>query len=154
MGKVKERERPAEQRRRVVLKRSAGQWVVERLSNEELLKRSVKPMGMSAFRKTVDVSDVGYVFWSGLFGTTAAKLKLRMKKAAPLSAAEAERVRLFEQVYARGVEVFGEEEKFKRWMDIVSGPLDKRKPRELMKSAMGLQRVMGELEDIAYGTYA
>jgi len=128
--------------------------VVPKLSDAELLSQAVKPMGMSAFKLTVRNSNLALARWGEVLNTSPAKLRYRMSNEKTLPAAEAERVHLFAQVYARGVEVFGNEEKFKRWVDLESIALEHRRPRDLMKSTMGLQMVLSELEDIAYGTNA
>jgi putative toxin-antitoxin system antitoxin component (TIGR02293 family) len=136
------------------VKHTKVKWVVKKLSGAELITQAVKPMGMAAFKHTVTSSNLALAMWGEVLNTSPARLRHRMSKEKTLPAAEAERVRLFEQVYARGVEVFGNEEKFKRWIDVESIALEHRRPRDLMKSTMGLQLVMDELEDIAYGTYA
>jgi putative toxin-antitoxin system antitoxin component (TIGR02293 family) len=154
MGKVMTKERKPTSRKKAVVKHTKAKWVVKKLSGAELLTHAVKPMGMAAFKHTVTSSNLTLAMWGDVLNTSTAKLRRRMSQEKTLPAAEAERVHLFAQVYARGVEVFGNEEKFKRWIDLASIALEHRRPRDLMTSAMGLQMVLGELEDIAYGTYA
>jgi uncharacterized protein (DUF2384 family) len=53
-----------------------------------------------------------------------------------------------------GVEVFGEVEKFKLWLDTPNFSLGKMKPVELLNDSYGKELVMTELTHINHGILA
>jgi len=140
--------------RKVELRRGRHTWVIVVKDEADLMSATYRPIRTARVRRTIGLSDLNMLTWAGVLGTTASKLETRLEEETELTAAEAERIDLFEQTYARGVRAFGNEEKFKRWMEIPSPALGHMKPKDMMKNTSGLRNVMAELEDIAYGTYA
>jgi len=55
---------------------------------------------------------------------------------------------------ARGVRVFGDQEKFMRWFNSPSKPLGGKTPADLVYLKTGTQMVLDELGRIEYGIYA
>lgn len=58
------------------------------------------------------------------------------------------------EVAARGTEVFGDREKFLRWMDTPSSALADKKPLSLINSKFGAELVLDELGRIEHGVFS
>ncbi len=58
------------------------------------------------------------------------------------------------EVAARGVETFGDKERFLSWMKHSSTALGNRMPMELLSSRFGVEMILDELGRIEYGVYA
>ena len=128
-------------------------WRFERLSRKALMEQARKPMSMPVLRKRVESNPFAEIAYAELLNTSVTGLRARMRKRAPLEPAEAERVLLYEQTMARGVEVFGEQQKFERWLGLRIPALENQRPSDLMTTSTGIQLVADELEAISYGTF-
>ena len=53
-----------------------------------------------------------------------------------------------------GIDVFGDMEKFKLWLDTPNFAMGNLKPFELLKDSYGKEMVIGELTRINYGIFA
>lgn len=58
------------------------------------------------------------------------------------------------EVYAEGIDIFVEKEKFQKWMESPSIALGGKSPLSLMDTLYGRQLVMDELGRIIYGVYS
>lgn len=67
---------------------------------------------------------------------------------------QSEKIIEIAEVTHLGVEVFGEVEKFKRWLDTPNFSLGKMKPVELLNDSYGKELVMTELTHINHGILA
>jgi putative toxin-antitoxin system antitoxin component (TIGR02293 family) len=65
-----------------------------------------------------------------------------------------EKIVMIELLYKRGIEVFGDEEKFYAWMDYKSIPLGGVKPKELLDTVFGINMIRDELGRIEHGILA
>ena len=68
--------------------------------------------------------------------------------------AQTELVLLHDRTMGRGVEVFGSEAKFERWLGLSIPALGNRRPMVLMTTFTGIRLVEDELETIAHGVFA
>jgi putative toxin-antitoxin system antitoxin component (TIGR02293 family) len=66
----------------------------------------------------------------------------------------AKNCRLNPEVYARCIEVFGDEAKALRWLETPNFALGKQRPFELLGSEEGIQLVLDTLGRIEYGVFA
>ncbi|QCR21874.1 antitoxin Xre/MbcA/ParS toxin-binding domain-containing protein [Pontibacter sp. SGAir0037] len=57
-------------------------------------------------------------------------------------------------VYNKGIEVFGEKEKFDAWLDATNVALGGVKPKELLDNTFGINLLKDELTRIEYGVLA
>lgn len=71
-----------------------------------------------------------------------------------LNAAISGRVVQLAEVTGRGIEVFGDRERFTAWLDEPNRSLGGRKPFELLDTAVGTQLLLDELGRIEQGVYA
>jgi putative toxin-antitoxin system antitoxin component (TIGR02293 family) len=65
-----------------------------------------------------------------------------------------EKIVLIELLYKRGIDVFGDAEKFYSWMDYKSIPLGGVKPKELLDTVFGINMIRDELGRIEHGILA
>lgn len=65
-----------------------------------------------------------------------------------------EKIVMIELLYKKGIEVFGDENKFYAWMDYKSIPLGGVKPKELLDTAFGINIIRDELGRIEHGILA
>ncbi|HMQ77514.1 MAG TPA: MbcA/ParS/Xre antitoxin family protein [Flavobacteriales bacterium] len=129
-------------------------WRFKRLSQEDLLEQARKPMTMPALKRRVQENPFAEVAYAGLLQTSVAGLRALMRTSKSLVPAQTELVLLYEQTMARGVEVFGNEEKFQRWLELRIPALEHKRPKELMTTFTGIRLVADELETIAHGVFA
>jgi len=65
-----------------------------------------------------------------------------------------EKIMMIELLYKKGIDVFGDEEKFYAWMDYKSIPLGGVKPKELLDTSFGISMIRDELGRIEHGILA
>lgn len=91
--------------------------------------------------------------WADVLHLQPRTIATRIKERRGFEGLEADRVRMVEQVMERGREVFGNKEKFARWLDSPLPVLHGRKPKELLVSSNGMGLVMAELGRIEHGVF-
>lgn len=129
-----------------------AKWRFRGVSERTLHQKSKQTMTMLALKERMQANPVAIPAYVELLDTTAKELLMERKN--PLIPAEAERVLLYDQTMARGLQVFGDQGKFQRWLQLRIPALNNQKPAELMKTAGGIQQVADELETIAHGVFA
>jgi putative toxin-antitoxin system antitoxin component (TIGR02293 family) len=82
---------------------------------------------------------------------TLQRHKLDAKHFRPL---QSEKIIEMAEVTTVGLDVFGDMEKFKLWLDTPNFALGKMKPIELLKGSYGKEMVLGELNRINHGILA
>lgn len=65
-----------------------------------------------------------------------------------------EKIVMIELLYKKGIEVFGDENKFYAWMDYNSIPLGGVKPKQLLDTVFGINMIRDELGRIEHGVLA
>lgn len=91
--------------------------------------------------------------WADVLHLQPRTIAARIKERRGFEGLEADRVRMVEQVMERGCEVFGNKEKFARWLDSPLPVLHGRKPKELLTTTSGMGLVMAELGRIEHGVF-
>ncbi|HMN05686.1 MAG TPA: MbcA/ParS/Xre antitoxin family protein [Flavobacteriales bacterium] len=129
-------------------------WRFKRLSPQELMAEARKPMPIPLLRQRVEANPFAEPAYAELLHTTVSGLRSLLRTRGALVPAQAELVLLFDQAMARGVEVFGNEDKFGRWLDLQIPALGGRRPADLMTTFTGIRLVTDELETIAHGVFA
>jgi putative toxin-antitoxin system antitoxin component (TIGR02293 family) len=79
------------------------------------------------------------------------RYKVSLKKFKPI---QSEKIIEMAEVTNMGMEVFGNMEKFRLWLETPSYALGTMKPVELLRDSYGKEMVMGELTRINYGILA
>ena len=70
------------------------------------------------------------------------------------STAESEKVLQILQVTNKGLEVFEDDKKFKKWLERENISLGNKKPKELLENTFGVQMLLDELGRIEHGIFA
>jgi len=92
--------------------------------------------------------------WSEFLGLSERSLKRYKKDNKSFDRLHSDRIIEIVMVLKKGVEVFGEEEKFAVWMNSKIIALGGIKPRELLDSTIGIKILDDELTRIDYGIFA
>jgi putative toxin-antitoxin system antitoxin component (TIGR02293 family) len=72
----------------------------------------------------------------------------------PFNRVVSEQILQLAEVAAKGVEVFGDKEKFRAWMNHPNKALADKTPASLLNSRFGIEMVMDELGRIEYGVFS
>ncbi|MEI6947544.1 MbcA/ParS/Xre antitoxin family protein [Paraflavisolibacter sp. H34] len=64
-----------------------------------------------------------------------------------------EKILALGELYSYGIEVFEEEQKFKRWLNTPNPVLKNHKPVDLLTTMVGMKEIKNELGRIDYGVY-
>jgi putative toxin-antitoxin system antitoxin component (TIGR02293 family) len=107
----------------------------------------------SFFRAVQDISPFPQSYWADLLDITPSALLSYKKTEKHFKPAQAEKIIEMAEVSHLGLEVFGNMEKFKLWMETPSYALGNMKPMELLKDSYGKDLVISELNRINYGIF-
>jgi putative toxin-antitoxin system antitoxin component (TIGR02293 family) len=107
-----------------------------------------------AFESYVRKSPFNISEWSDLLGLSERSLQRYKKDKKPFDRLHSDRIIEIVLVLRKGVEVFGNEEKFTHWMNSKIIALGGIKPKELLDSSFGIKLLNDELTRIAYGIFA
>ena len=129
-------------------------WRFQRLNQQELMEQARRPMTIPALRRRVSANPFAEAVYAQLLNTSVAGLRMLLRKRGSLIPAQAELVLLYDQTMGRGVEVFGSEAKFERWLGLAIPALGNRRPMKLMTTFTGIRLVADELKTIAHGVFA
>lgn len=92
--------------------------------------------------------------WSEFLGLSERSLQRYKSNNKKFDSIHSDRIIEIVLVLRKGVEVFGDEEKFVTWMNSKILALGGIKPRELLDSSFGIKMLDDELTRIAYGLFA
>lgn len=113
----------------------------------------MKPLPKQRVRTSVasgllDAMVLGAVLQLGGTG-----LRRRLAGQGTMAPAEAERVKLAEELMKRGTAAFGDREVFMAWLKDESPGLSGKRPVDLIRSITGMRLVMDELLAIEHGLF-
>jgi putative toxin-antitoxin system antitoxin component (TIGR02293 family) len=106
-----------------------------------------------AFEKYASVSPLTLADWSGLLEISERSLLRYKKDNKTFDRMRSERIMEIVMVLRKGVEVFGDKEKFIIWMNSKILALGGIKPKELLDSSYGIKLLYEELIRIDYGMF-
>lgn len=92
--------------------------------------------------------------WAHLLHVSERTLLRYQKAGHTFDAVQSERILQIVMLYAYGVEVFGQEHAFQRWLESESIALGGRIPQDLLDSAFGIELLRDELGRIEHGVLA
>lgn len=92
--------------------------------------------------------------WADFLHVSGKTLSRYQKEDKTFDAPQTERILQIEMLYSRGVEVFGSEDYFMKWLQSESLVLGKKKPQEFLDSSFGITLLMDELTRIEHGILA
>lgn len=91
---------------------------------------------------------------SHLLAISESTYQRRIRAKSLLTKDETEKAISLSELYAKGLDIFGDPEKFQYWLDHANYALGNRKPVELLDSTIGRQEAMEILFRIQYGIYS
>ena len=91
--------------------------------------------------------------WAYSIHVPAGTLASRIKAGTGFDALESERLMLVDLVMRRGLEVFGNKDKFKRWLDRPHKLLGDHTPKQMLNSMDNIAEVLTELGRIEHGVF-
>lgn len=118
----------------------------------ELVEKGVPASAISRLELYLRLSARQTVKLLGISDTTRKRLKGQPRKL--LSRDVTDRLVRVLQVFDEAVEVFGDSEKARLWLDEESYALGGKRPIDLLSSAPGLQLILDELNTIRFGNWA
>ena len=92
--------------------------------------------------------------WANFLDISAKSLQRYKQSSKNFKAIHSEKIIEMAEVTNIGLDVFGNMEKFKLWLDTPNFSLGNLKPMELLKDSYGKEMVIGELTRINYGILA
>jgi putative toxin-antitoxin system antitoxin component (TIGR02293 family) len=106
-----------------------------------------------SFEKYAALSPLSMAEWSEYLEISERSLHRYKKDNKKFDRMRSERIIEIAQVLKKGVEVFGDDEKFTIWMNSRILALGGIKPRELLDSSLGIKLLDEELTRIDYGMF-
>ncbi len=92
--------------------------------------------------------------WAGLLEISAKSLQRYKESSRQFKPIQSEKIIEMAEVTNVGLDVFGDMDKFKLWLDTPNFSLGGLKPKDLLRDSYGKEMVMGELTRINYGILA
>lgn len=106
-----------------------------------------------AFEKYAAISPLSMTEWSEYLEISERSLQRYKKDNKTFDRMRSERIMEIAMVLKKGVEVFGDREKFMIWMNSKIIALGRIKPKELLDSSYGIKLLNEELIRIDYGMF-
>lgn len=91
---------------------------------------------------------------SHLLAISESTYQRRIRSKSSLTKDETEKAISLSELYAKGIDIFSDSEKFQYWLDNPNYALGNRKPVDLLDSTIGRQEAMEVLFRIQYGIYS
>jgi len=107
-----------------------------------------------AFENYASKSPFKLAEWSGFLGLSERSLQRYKKDRKSFDKLHSDRIIEIVLLLRKGVEVFGDEEKFASWMNSNIVALGGIRPKDLLDSSFGIRLLNDELTAIAYGIFA
>lgn len=111
----------------------------------------MKPLPKQRVRHSVDSGLLDAGLLGVVLNIGGPQLRRRLAGQGTMEPAEAERVKLAEELMERGTRAFGDREVFMAWLGDESPGLSGKRPMELIRSITGMRLVMDELLAIELG---
>jgi putative toxin-antitoxin system antitoxin component (TIGR02293 family) len=92
--------------------------------------------------------------WSGLLHISPRTMQRHKKRRSRFSSTYTEKIFQVTLLSEKGVDVFGDKEKYNLWLDTQNLALGKKRPKELLDTSFGIGLVTDELTRIEYGVFA
>jgi putative toxin-antitoxin system antitoxin component (TIGR02293 family) len=105
----------------------------------------------SLFARIQDYTPFSEKNWSDFLGISAKSLKRYKQSPRKFKSIQSEKIIEMAEVTNIGLDVFGDMEKFKLWLNIPNFALGNLKPIDLLRDSYGKEMVIGELTRINYG---
>jgi putative toxin-antitoxin system antitoxin component (TIGR02293 family) len=111
-------------------------------------------IGFAAFMSLVDKSPFTISEWCTFLHLSERTMQRYRKEAKKFDPIHSEKILEITMLYRKGVEVFGDAERFDSWLNSTSIALGNVKPKELLDNSFGITLLKDELGRIEYGVLA
>lgn len=118
---------------------------------QELAEEVVKPMPKQRVRQFMASGALDATLLMVVLNIGGTQLRRRLAGQGAMAPAEAERVKLAEELVERGTRTFGDRDVFMAWLGDESPGLGGKRPMDLIRSITGMRLVMDELLAIEHG---
>ena len=121
--------------------------------SDKMLMISVIRNGVpySLFNLIQHYAPFSEIDWANFLGISAKSLQRYKQSSKIFKSTQSEKIIEMAEVTHVGLEVFGNIDKFKLWLDTSNYALGGLKPMELLKDSYGKEMVIGELTRIGHG---
>jgi putative toxin-antitoxin system antitoxin component (TIGR02293 family) len=106
------------------------------------------------FTKLSDHLNFSIEDWANFLHISERTIQRYKKEKKSFDPIYSEKILQIELLYKRGIEVFGDETKFRTWMESDIIALGNRKPKELLDTSFGINILNDELGRIEHGIFA
>jgi putative toxin-antitoxin system antitoxin component (TIGR02293 family) len=106
------------------------------------------------FTKLSNQIHFGFEDWSSYLHLSERTIQRYKKENKSFDPLYSERILQIELLYKKGIDVFGIADNFYTWMDTISIPLGRVKPKQLLDTSFGIDAVYDELGRIEHGIFA
>ena len=107
----------------------------------------------SFFNLIQDYTPFSETDWAGFLDISTKSLQRYKQSSKNFKPSQSEKIIEMAEVTSIGLDVFGDMEKFKMWIDTPSYALGNLKPIELLKNSYGKEMVINELTRINHGIF-
>lgn len=109
---------------------------------------------MLAVKQLQDKMGFSNKTMSALLMISESTYQRRIKAQAKLTNTEAEKAIALSELYAKGLDLFGNDAKFQNWLEHENFALGGRKPIDLLDTTVGRQEAIGILIRVEHGIYS
>jgi putative toxin-antitoxin system antitoxin component (TIGR02293 family) len=125
------------------------------LSDKLLIIRVIRTgIPFPVFELIKQDSPFGESDWAEFLDISLKSLQLYHKKSKTFNCVYSEKILAVAEVSRAGLDVFGDTDKFRFWLNTPSESLENMKPKELIKYSYGKDLILSELTRIGEGTFA
>jgi len=117
----------------------------------EAIKKGIE---YTFFAQLSSISPFTISDWSRFLHLSERSMQRYKKERGRFGAVSSEKIIEITMLYKFGIEVFGDKEKFNKWLSIENIVLGGKKPKELLDSSFGITIIKDELSSIEQGILA
>lgn len=128
--------------------------VAEKYMDYEVMEKSQRGISIHYLNHLSELYSLTPTDWADIMGISTKSIQRYQQQENILSAAQTEFVLKIEQLYALGIEVFGNLQSFKNWMQKPAYGLGGKIPSEILHTISGINLVINQLMRIAHGVLA
>jgi len=124
--------------------------------NDKLLMICLIRQGITSklFQEIQESTPFNITEWANLLNISGKSLSRYIQTSKAFKASQSERIVEMTEVTYKGLEVFGNMDTFKSWLDTPNFALGNLTPKDLLKDSYGKELVLAELHKINYGLFA
>ena len=113
-----------------------------------------KGINFSSFQNIAQTSNFNLRDWSTILHLSERTMQRYKKESLPFEPLQSEKILQVALIFQKGQEVFGNTDKFNKWLDEENQAIGKMKPKELLDNSFGIRMIEDELTKIEYGILA